>query len=160
MKKGDWIFIGYGKDAKCADLMCQIYRIENDKIRVAVINGAWDGTFDVSQQCLRVHATREVIQASIVYNIQDIPKGDYNYVIETVNKRLRKGRLSLSYCNESVRPAGSKHNSLDETVGQASKLRRVLLSPTRYLAIDLQHGEVRLFERQYKRNVFLRSMPL
>ena len=66
MKRGDWIFIGYGHDNTQARIMCQVSKVTDGKIQFEVENGAWTGTFDPDQQCLRVHQTREVIKARIV----------------------------------------------------------------------------------------------
>lgn len=166
MKKGDWIFIGNGKSVS---LMCQVHKVEVDKIHFTVENGAWDGIYYPEKKEVYVCYTRMRYQQELLYDIQDMPRGDYNYVIEAINERLRgDGPFLRAYtagsthndCSENIRPTCRKNNTLNETVSEASKLRRVLLSPTRYLAIDLQHKEVRLFERQNKRNVFLRSMPI
>lgn len=43
---------------------------------------------------------------------------------------------------------------------KVNKLRRVILSPTKYLVLDYMHSEVRLFERHNKKNVFIRSMRI
>ena len=167
MKRGDWIFLGYGHDNTQAQLMCQVLKVTDGKIQFEVENGAWIGTFDTDQQCLRIHQTREVIKARIVYDLQDIPRGDYNEILWFINERIRnKGtqlrgdtkRYSLEESNGDIRTPSKRSNTVDETVGQASKLRRVILSTTRYLAIDMQHREVRLFERQNKKNVMIRSM--
>ena len=165
MKRGDWIFIGYGHDNTQARIMCQVSKVTDGKIQFEVENGAWTGTFDTDQQCLRVHQTREVIKARIVYDLQDMPRGDYNEILWVINERIRSEGTQLrddtkrySFTNSDENVQHVKPNNRDETVGQASKLRRVILSPTRYLAIDMQHREVRLFERQNKKNVMIRSM--
>ena len=166
MRKGDWIFIG---DNNRADLMCQVYQIKDELISFIVENGAWEGTFDINQQCVRVHKTREVMPAKIVYSIQNIPKGNYNEVLDIINERLRScspclredtHRPTLENSSNDIRPPAFRSDTRDEKVRKIGKLRRLLLSPTKYLVVDIEHKEVRLFERQDKRNVLIRSMAL
>jgi hypothetical protein len=167
MKKGDWIFLGKNNRV---DLMCQVTKVKVDEIYFTVETGGWDGIFYPSKKEIYICFTRRRSPKELLYDIQDrLGRGGYNYAIDKVNERIRSGspciRESTSgYASEDcctdIRPPAFRSDTADEKISKTGKLRRVLLSPTRYLVIDIQHREVRLFERQNKRNVFLRSMPL
>jgi hypothetical protein len=178
MKNGEWIFIGYGYESHKAQLMCQIEKVVDNKITFHVENGMWTGTFDIDQQCIRVHQTREVFKAQIVYDLQDKPRGEYNHVLDTINNRLEQNgepmlRVSISGCapSESIgdisTPARSNF-SRNKADDKDHKLRTVILTKESYLVVDLPKHEVRLFHRKttgagrgkHTKNVFIRSMVI
>jgi hypothetical protein len=134
MKKGDRFL------TDCL-LYCMVTSIKDHLIKFTVINGEWNGTFNTEENSLRVHETKRVFKAKIVYDIQDIPRGlDYNEAIEWIKDRLASGA-----CGRVVQPSPPRDNPKPAEVCKNAKLRTVILEPGKRLIIDPLHKELRLF---------------
>ena len=81
-------------------LECEVTKKVNNKIYFTVINGCWDGYFDLDQQIVRVEATRENMRAQIVDC--GIAKGeDYNERIDSTIRYIKEhGPISQAELRE------------------------------------------------------------
>lgn len=83
-------------------LECDVLSIDfvKNRFRFTVINGLWEGYFDINQSIIRVDRTRETYPAQVIH-VGSIAGEDYN---ERINKVQYKGPIKITIGTSKPRP--------------------------------------------------------
>lgn len=161
--RGSIIYLGYGTIDLSTHLECEVSRVMAERIYFNVINGMWDGYYDMEQGIVYVEKTREKIPARILYSGPRIVLDRSDYHADSYDSYNAR----MTIVNKKLQEAGKAILLFSLPTKEAKRTRRkdrtILLTETSYLVISRQKQTVMLMRQKRGReveDVCVRSMSL
>lgn len=132
---------------------CEVARKVDNKIYFSVINGCWDGYFNLDSQVVRVERTKEIFKAKIVY-CGKVEGEDYN---ERIDKVITYRPISKANLEEyGYIPSISQQTPSVKKRRKSNSIQTIILSEN----IELVINKINLSVALYKNKELVRAMSL